>query len=114
MIEFYFNKKRRLITPNDFNYVFKSPNVIRCKEITILGRLNLLSFSRLGISVSRKNVKYAYQRNKIKRLIRENFRIIQHRLVSSDFVVIVNSSSMQISFKLLAKKLENLWSYYYQ
>lgn len=114
MINFYFDKNRRLITSNDFSYVFQDPNVKRCKEIIILGRVNFLNFSRLGISISRKNIKYSYQRNMIKRLIREKFRIIQHRLVQSDFVVIVKSNFTQKNCKLLVQKMEKLWSYYYR
>jgi len=113
-MKFFFNKKHRLTTTRDFNYVLNFPNVVKCREIVILGRVNSLSFARLGISISRKNIRYSYQRNKMKRLIREKFRIIQYRLLHLDFVVIVKACSVQMEFKSLVQELENLWSHYYQ
>ncbi|XBC39759.1 MAG: ribonuclease P protein component [Buchnera aphidicola (Chaetogeoica yunlongensis)] len=114
MLNFCFKKKSRLLTNYDFKYVFKNPNVIKCSEIIILARMNSLSYSRLGISISKKQIKYSYQRNKIKRVIREIFRTIQYRLINSDFVVITKFNFLKMNFKLLVRKLENLWSYYYQ
>lgn len=44
--------------------------------------------SRIGLTVAKKNVKRAHERNRIKRLTRESFRLRQHELPPMDFVVV--------------------------
>ncbi|QCI23067.1 ribonuclease P protein component [Buchnera aphidicola] len=104
----------KLLTSLQFKYVFNQSKKIKCKELTILYRTNTLKFSRLGISISRKNIKYSYKRNQIKRIIRESFRLIQYKLINADFIVVVSTLSINIDRQLLSKKLEYLWSHHYQ
>ncbi|XBC42313.1 MAG: ribonuclease P protein component [Buchnera aphidicola (Meitanaphis elongallis)] len=104
----------KLLSFFHFKHVFDKSNRVKCKEFIILEKNNALTFPRLGISISKKNIQYSHERNQIKRIIRESFRLIQHKLINSDFVVIVGSYSTDINRKLLVKKLENLWIHYYQ
>ncbi|MDE5285840.1 MAG: ribonuclease P protein component, partial [Buchnera aphidicola] len=83
-------------------------------EICILGRLNLLEHPRLGLSISRKNIRHAYKRNIIKRLIRETFRLIQNKLIAMDFVVIAKKNIILLNNIKIIHILENLWFYYCQ
>lgn len=53
---------------------------------------NTLDHARLGVSVSKRNVPSAVQRNKIKRLVRESFRIHAVKIASYDFVVRLRKS----------------------
>ncbi|XBC43340.1 MAG: ribonuclease P protein component [Buchnera aphidicola (Meitanaphis flavogallis)] len=109
-----FKKKMKLLTTLHFQYVFNHACKITCKELTILKRNNTLNFPRLGMILSKKNIKYSCKRNQIKRIIRESFRLNQYKLINSDFIVIANASSAITNRKLLAQKLENLWVYYHQ
>lgn len=45
--------------------------------------------TRVLVLLSQKNVKRAHERNRIKRLTREYFRLHQHELPSMDFVILV-------------------------
>lgn len=50
---------------------------------------NGLEVARLGISVGRKKVRRASDRNRTKRLLREAFRLTKHELpIGVDFVVV--------------------------
>ncbi|AWH90738.1 ribonuclease P protein component [Buchnera aphidicola (Melanaphis sacchari)] len=114
MVLFFFKKKLRLLKSINFKYVFDNPCIQDACEISILARSNLLEYPRLGLSIPRKNVKYAYKRNAIKRLIRETFRLSQHKLISMDFVVIAKKNIIYLKNKKIINVLENIWSNYHQ
>ncbi|XBC39253.1 MAG: ribonuclease P protein component [Buchnera aphidicola (Nurudea shiraii)] len=104
----------KLLTTTHFKYVFNKPKKIKFQELIILTRDNKLQFPRLGISISRKDIKHSCRRNKTKRIIREVFRLIQYKLICADFVVIVKLYFKNTNNICLKEKLENLWSYYYR
>jgi ribonuclease P protein component len=81
-----------LTKKRDFDLVFKKGVTLASKNLVIYAKPNELSFSRLGLSVSKKIGK-AVTRNRIKRLLREAMRKL-----SGDF-------SMHYDFVLIARKL---------
>lgn len=114
MLNYSLKKKSRLLKSIHFKYVFKKHVIQKKTELVILGRPNLLGYPRLGISISRKNIKYAYKRNIIKRLIRETFRVLQHKLTFMDFIVIAKKNIIFLNNKNIINILENLWLNYHQ
>jgi len=114
VLNYFFKKKLRLSNSTNFKYVFNKPCINYTCEISIFGRFNLLGHPRLGLSVPRKYIKFANKRNKIKRLIRESFRLLQHKLISMDFVVIVKKNIALLKNKKIMNILENLWINYYK
>lgn len=77
--------------------------------MTILGRHNDFNHPRLGITVSKKNVRKAHDRNRVKRLIRESFRLNQHKLPHADIVVVVKKGLDKQTNEQIFVLLEKLW-----
>ncbi|HET9678482.1 MAG TPA: ribonuclease P protein component [Buchnera sp. (in: enterobacteria)] len=101
----------RLLNRKDFNYVFLNPKRIAFKELVLLSRKNdTFQHSRIGIIISKKNIKKSNERNRIKRLVRETFRISQNiLLVPMDHVLIIKKSSMDLDNSKLMNLLKKLW-----
>lgn len=99
----------RLLTPEDFNFVFQQPHRAGSPHLTILARDNALTHPRLGQAVPKKQIKLAVNRNRFKRLVRESFRLHQHSLPARDFVVIAKKSAQELNNQELATLLDKLW-----
>ena len=104
MVKLAFPRELRLLTPNHFNFVFQQPQRAGTPQITILGRMNTLGHPRIGLTVAKK-----YERNRIKRLTRESFRLSQHSLPAMDFVVIAKKGVQELDNRALTEILEKLW-----
>nr|BET44926.1 MAG: ribonuclease P protein component [Candidatus Aschnera chinzeii] len=107
-----FSKKLKLSSYKEFEYVFQKPKFSYSKTMIIFGRFNFLKYPRLGISIPKKYVKYAHERNRIKRLVREYFRLHKNIFPSMDFVVLIKNSFININSKTITKKIEIVWHYY--
>lgn len=103
MVKLAFPRELRLLTPSHFTFVFQQPQRAGTPQITILGRLNSLGHPRIGLTVAKKNVKRAHERNRIKRLTRESFRLRQHELPPMDFVVVAKKG-LPTSITVLSRK----------
>lgn len=76
----------------------------------MLAKNNPLGFARLGLVTSKKKAKRAVDRNLVKRLTRESFRLRQHQLGSLDVLVLLRSFPAESSRQELRAQLEELWA----
>ncbi|XHN44008.1 Ribonuclease P protein component [Lonepinella sp. MS14434] len=97
------------MTPEHFKYVFQEPLRSSAPEITILARKNNLTHPRLGLTVAKKHLKRAHDRNRIKRLCRESFRLLQHSLPNYDFVIVAKAGIGKLDNPTLTQTLDKLW-----
>lgn len=104
-----FSRELRLLTPEHFNSVFQQPHRAGSPHLTILARNNTLGHPRLGQAVPKKQIKLAVDRNRFKRVVRESFRLNQHKLAAKDYVVIAKKSANDLSNEELRKLLDKLW-----
>lgn len=105
-----FTKHQRLLSAKDYSPVFaKADFKVSNKTLLILARQNTLGISRLGLVVSKKNVRHAVQRNRVKRVTRESFRLQQHTIPAMDIVVLARHGLGELSNAQLHTELNRLW-----
>ncbi|MCX8638607.1 MULTISPECIES: ribonuclease P protein component [unclassified Gilliamella] len=108
MINFTFPRELRLLTPFDFNYVFQESVRAGSPFLTLVARINDLDHPRLGFAIAKKQVKRAHERNRIKRLTKEYFRLHQHQLPNIDFILMAKHSVIELDNKQLVATLDKL------
>lgn len=107
--KYCFSRESRLLTPSAFSNVFQQAIPAVSPHFTILARHNQLDTPRLGVTVAKKKAKRAVDRNKIKRIVRESFRLKRHQLPNVDIIVIAKNGIADISKSSLHSQLEKLW-----
>ena len=83
---------------------------VSSKHFLILARGKSLPTARLGIIVAKKNVKLAVQRNRVKRLLRESFRLRKSSLPNLDLVVLAKKGIDRLDNPDCASELQYLWN----
>jgi len=99
----------RLLRPVEFKRVFSAAERYRAGPLTLLASSNGLEHPRLGLAISKKSDKRAVQRNRIKRLVRESFRLHQAVIGAYDIVVMAKPGIATSSAPELRKALERVW-----
>jgi ribonuclease P protein component len=91
-----YSKRLRLRHALEFDAVYAGKTRESRGPLTVFAISNTLGHPRLGLSVGRK-VGTAPKRNRIKRLLREAFRLLQHDLpVGYDIVINVRPHAMAL------------------
>ena len=83
-----FSKQLRLKTSRDFQSLLKLRNKVVTDCFIMVAAQNHLPYPRLGVIISRRCSKRAVQRNKLKRMIREYFRLHQDGWRGFDMVIV--------------------------
>ncbi|WP_411359717.1 ribonuclease P protein component [Pseudidiomarina salilacus] len=110
MKQFSYGRELRLLTPAQFQQVFNHPPVKAVTaELTMLAVPNQLDHPRIGVTISKKRAKRAVDRNRIKRKIRENFRLKQHKIPPFDIIVIAKTGIVDLESDVLQQRLDYLW-----
>jgi ribonuclease P protein component len=104
-----FSRELRLLTPTHFEYVFNKAIPSVSPQITLLARFNTSNNPRLGITLAKKRVKHANDRNRLKRVIRESFRLERHSFPNIDIVVVGKSGLDKLSNQELFSLMSKLW-----
>jgi ribonuclease P protein component len=104
-----FPRSCRLLDAAAFDRVFRQAARSRDELFTVLWRANGVGRARLGLAVSKKHVKRAVDRNRIKRIIRESFRHHQTTLLGLDLVVIGHRRLSEFGNHKVTESLARHW-----
>lgn len=99
----------RLLRPADFAALRGAGKRVALKHFHCEFRPNAGATARLGMAVSRRVSKLAVVRNRIRRQIRESFRLRRSGLPACDVLVIARVSTAELSNAALREELDQLW-----
>jgi ribonuclease P protein component len=84
---YVFTRRQRLLKGTEFAAVFTVRRMLRSKAYLVMSRPNDLGHARLGMVVAKRQFKRAVDRNRIRRMIRETFRLYGPDLPALDVVI---------------------------
>lgn len=105
LLNMLFNKNYRLITKNDYSNVFANKRIFYSAywQIFIKKDVN----TKLGLAIAKKNHRLAVNRNRLKRIVREFFRINKHNF-NNLHIVVLSKKHKNITNAELTKDLSNI------
>jgi ribonuclease P protein component len=107
---FAFDRTKRLLNEHDYKAVFDGAKwKVSSKEFLCLAIPNSFDSPRLGLVIAKKNVKLAVQRNRIKRIIRDNFRLNHENIPNTDMVILARKGLAELSNQELNEQLNKQW-----
>ena len=86
-----FTRKSRLTASRDFEKIFGKSDRSSDRFFTVLARANDVAYPRLGLAISSRVAPLAVDRNRLRRLAREAFRLAA--LAALDFVVMASKDA---------------------
>jgi ribonuclease P protein component len=109
-IRWRFGWRNRLVKSSEYQRIFDDKTYqLSGGGLSILVRGNRVDYPRLGVIVSLRIARRAVARNRIKRIIRESFRMQQQKIKGWDVVVIARPGAVKQSNQELFASLEGHW-----
>jgi ribonuclease P protein component len=102
-------REARLRHATAYRRVFDAPEKSVDPCFVILAKTSDTGHARLGLALSKRNLRRAVDRNRIKRLVRESFRLSRSRLPSVDLVVLGRSGLTRRSNREILRSLDRHW-----
>jgi len=99
----------RLRSKLQFDALYASGKRIDDRFFGLRVRPNGLGFPRIGLAVAVKTAGNAVKRNRLRRLVRETFRLAQHQLPAVDIVVAAKFPAAEAPATTLRASLATLW-----
>ncbi|WP_277949396.1 ribonuclease P protein component [Chromatium okenii] len=104
-----FSRAQRLCNATQFKRVFAHPMRTGKAGFIVLCRANDLTEARLGLAISKKCARRAVDRNRLKRIARESFRIHCQSIPPVDIVILCVHGAPKIPNTQLFSYLERAW-----
>lgn len=106
-----FPKRYRLTKTDEFSSVFGFRKALKSPHFLLHYRLRAaeeVAGARLGLVVAKRFLKRSVDRNLIRRLAREHFRIVRSQLPSRDFILRLASKPVPLDRRALAEEIRGL------
>lgn len=106
-----FKKQEKLLNAADYDHVFDKAVRSSDRYFTVLARPNKLLHPRLGLAFTKKKVRLAVARNRLKRISRESFRLTQlnQNKANIDYIVLAGAQCTKATNQQLFESLEKHW-----
>src|SRR5262245_25246056 len=104
-----FGTELRLRSKPQFDAVYASGRRVDDRFFGLRVKPNGLSHPRIGLAVAVKTAGNAVLRNRLRRLVRESFRLAQHQLPAVDVVVAAKFPAAGAPVTALRASLATLW-----
>ena len=104
-----FPASRRLRRRIEFDSVYARGQRLGDRFFSVTASPNQAGAARLGLAVARKVAGSSVERNRLRRLIRESFRLRQHELPCLDLVVSARPPARSVGNVELRASLDVLW-----
>jgi ribonuclease P protein component len=101
--------QRRLRRKSDFEAAYARGRRMGNGFFAVTANSNCLGGPRLGLAVAVRTAGSSVERNRIRRIIRESFRLHQHEIPAVDLVVSARARARDASGALLHESLAALW-----
>jgi ribonuclease P protein component len=105
-----FGRNSRLLAAADFKLVFEAGNRISNDLWVIAWSMSTHPHARLGLAIAKKAAPLAVQRNRLKRIARNVFRLHPLRDQPVDLVVMIRSAAHKAEKPILAQQFSTLFA----
>ena len=103
------SQERRLRRKREFDAVYAKGRRFGNSVFGVTAQINGKGWPRLGLAVAVKTAGNAVERNRIRRVIRESFRLHQHEIPALDLVVSARLRARGLLSAELRAQIESLW-----
>jgi ribonuclease P protein component len=108
--ELRFGVELRLRSKPQFDAIYASGRRLDDRFFGLRVKANGLTHPRIGLAVAVKTAGSAVTRNRLRRLVRESFRLAQHELPPVDVVVAAKFPAVEAPAATLRASLAALWN----
>jgi ribonuclease P protein component len=103
------NKPETLKNSYQFNRAYKRGRFAVTRELVAYVYKNGLDFCRLGIT-AKKNIGKSVDRNRLRRLVKENYRSLYTGIKNGyDIVIVIRTTDRDIEYRDIEKAMEYLF-----
>ena len=95
--------------PAEFKRIYAIGRRFGNEYFTANAQANGLSWPRLGMSIAARNLRRAVDRNRVRRLIRESFRVHQQGLPPLDIIIGARVATKSADGPCMRAALDKLW-----
>jgi ribonuclease P protein component len=104
-----FTPRQRLLSAKDFERVYARRRRVSDDFFSVNYAPGTGGYPRLGLSVGAKLIGTAVARNRVKRTVRDSFRLHQHQLPTVDLIVGARAMARSAHNARLRESLAELW-----